>query len=217
MKRNGKKSLAMGLMLILAFAVWTALVQTVDVKPVGQQGSNIGFAAINTAVFAWTGTHMPLYTVTDWLGLVPLFVCIGFGFLGLVQLVRRKSLFCVDHDVLLLGIYYLVVILGYLLFEMIPVNYRPVLIEGRMEASYPSSTTLLVLSVMPTLCFESKRRLQNTAATNTVVWLANAFSVFMVAGRLISGVHWITDIAGGVMLSVGLFFVYKGAVLMLDT
>lgn len=41
---------------------------------------------------------------------------------------------------------------------MIPVNYRPVLIEGRLEASYPSSTTLLVVSVMPTLMFQAYRR-----------------------------------------------------------
>ena len=35
------------------------------------------------------------------------------------------------------------------------------------------------------------------------------FSVFMVVGRLISGVHWATDIIGSVLLSAGLFMIYR--------
>jgi undecaprenyl-diphosphatase len=38
----------------------------------------------------------------------------------------------------------------------------------------------------------------------------------MVAGRLISGVHWLTDIIGAILLSVGSFYIYKGIVLMND-
>ena len=213
MKRNGKKLLALGILLVSVFAIWTVLIQTVDVKPVGQNGTNIGFAAINTRFFALTGVHMTLYNVTDWLGLVPLAVCMMFGIIGFVQTVRRRSLLRVDYDIILLGIYYAAVILGYLIFEMIPINYRPILIEGRLETSYPSSTTLLVLSVMPTLAFEVKRRLKNMTAIKIIVYLTAAFSAFMVIGRLVSGVHWFTDIFGGVLLSSGLFCTYKGAVL----
>ena len=214
MKRNGKKSLAWGLMLVVAFVIWTVLIQKADVRPVGQNGTSIGFATVNTAFFELTGVHMAIYTVTDWLGLVPIFVCMAFGVMGFVQMIKRKSLLEVDHDIILLGIYYVVVIFGYLLFEMIPINYRPILIDGRLEASYPSSTTLLVLSVMPTLAFELKRRLKNTAAVKMLVYTTAAFSLFMVIGRLISGVHWLTDIIGGVLLSAGLFYIYKGTVFM---
>ena len=101
---------------------------------------------------------MRLYVITDWLGLVPIAVCMGFGVLGLTQLIRRRSLFKVDPDIIILGIYYIIVIAAYLIFEMIPINYRPVLIDGFLEVSYPSSTTLLVLSVMPTLVLQVKRR-----------------------------------------------------------
>jgi len=162
-----------------------------------------------------TGVHMCLYTVTDWLGLVPLFVCIVFGGIGLGQLIIRKSLFKVDRDLILLGMYYIIVIFGYLFFEMVPVNYRPVLIEGILEASYPSSTTLLVLSVMPTLIFQVNRRVTNLTVKRIVCALASAFSAFMVIGRLIAGVHWFTDIVGAVILSAGLFCLYKASVLML--
>ncbi len=134
-----------------------------------------------------TGVHMTIYTITDWLGLVPIFICLCFGVLGLVQLIKRRSLLKVDSDILILGAYYVLVIACYLVFEVIPINYRPVMIEGRLEASYPSSTTLLVLSVMPTLMFQAYRRVENTLTREVTAVFVVAFSVFMVTGRLISG------------------------------
>ena len=141
-------------------------------------------------------------------------VCLIFAGIGLVQLIKRRSLFKVDSDIIILGVYYGIVILAYSIFEIIPINYRPILIEGVMEASYPSSTTLLILCVMPTLIEQIQRRLTCVATKRTITVIA--FSVFMVIGRLISGVHWFTDIVGGVILSMGLFTIYK-AVVMLST
>ena len=214
MKENGKKILLRGCLLVLAFVLWTALILLVDVKPLGQNGTNIGFATFNCWFHGLTGVHMTIYVITDWLGLVPVFVCMFFGTMGLIQLIQRKSLFCVDYDILVLGIYYIVVILGYLVFEMIPINYRPILIEGVMEVSYPSSTTLLVLSVMPTLIFQANHRLHNNMLKRFISIGTIAFSAFMVIGRLIAGVHWFTDIVGGILLSAGLFCIYKLVVLL---
>lgn len=213
MKKNGKNELILGCILLTAFACWTLMIQCIDVQSIGVNGSEVGFAALNSRFHELTGVHMLLYVMTDWLGLVPLFVCAVFGGIGLVQLIKRRSLFKVDHDLVFLGIYYVIVIFGYLIFEMIPINYRPILIEGVMEASYPSSTTLIVLSVMPTLVFQVKRRMKNTVTRNTIVIFSILFSVFMVVGRMISGVHWFTDIVGSVMLSTGLFYIYKAVVL----
>ena len=213
-RTNGKRVLMAGIMLILAFVVCTFLIQTVDVRPAGVNGTDIGFAAFNCWFHDLTGVDMTTYTITDWLGLVPIFICIVFGAVGFAQLVRRKSLLKVDSDLIILGIYYIIVILGYLIFEMIPINYRPILIEGNMEASYPSSTTLLVLSVMPTLVEQVNRRLKSTAAKRIVLVFAAVFSAYMVIGRLLSGVHWFTDILGSVFLSAGLFCIYKSAVML---
>ena len=214
MKKNGKSVLFLGIMLIVAFVVWTALIQIVDVQPIGQNGTDIGFASFNSWFHKLTGVHMAIYIITDWLGLIPLFVCMIFGGIGFVQLVKRRSLFKVDYDIIFLGIYYVVVIFGYLIFEMIPINYRPILIEGFMEASYPSSTTLLVLSVMPTLVFQVNRRFKNTVVKKTISILTIIFSAFMVIGRLVSGVHWFTDIVGSFMLNAGVFCIYKAVVLL---
>ncbi len=213
MKQN--RNLLAGTLFIVGFAVWTFLIQMVDVQPIGPNGSSVGFAALNGWFHQLTGVHWMLYTLTDWLGLVPIFVCLIFAGVGFVQLVQRKSLFEVDLDIILLGVYYVFVIFGYLLFEMMPINYRPVLIEGFLEASYPSSTTLLVLSVMPTLYFQAQQRLAQNVFRQTICIFSVLFSAFMVIGRLISGVHWLTDIVGAVLLSSGIFLIYKASVNLL--
>ena len=213
MKKNGRQVLILGILLIMTFAVWTWMIQNVDVQPVGVNGTEIGFATWNLWFHNLTGVHMTIYTITDWLGLVPIAVCLLFGALGLAQMIKRRSLLKVDHDIIFLGVYYMIVIFGYLIFEMIPINYRPILINGFMEASYPSSTTLLVLSAMPTLIFQGNRRLKNSRLKKAVTIFTVLFSAFMVVGRLLSGVHWFTDIAGSVMLSAGLLCIYYAAVL----
>ena len=152
---------------------------------------------------------MLIYTITDWLDLVAIIICMCFGVLGFAQLVKHRSLLKVDTDILLLGAYYVLVILCYLLFEMVPINYRPILINGNLEASYPSSTTLLVLSVMPTLKYQTDRRIANPVIRKAITVFVIVFAAFMVIGRLISGVHWVTDIAGSVFLSSGLFMIYR--------
>ena len=216
MKDNTRGALFSGVLSLLAFTVWTILIQTVDVQAVGPNGSKVGFATFNVWFHQLAGVHMTLYTVTDWLGLVPIFICMCFGIIGLLQLIRRKSLLKVDPDIILLGVYYILVIACYLLFEMIPINYRPILIDGFLEASYPSSTTLLVLSVTPTLVFQTRRRARSGAVKTTALIIAAVFSAFMVIGRLIAGVHWATDIIGSVLLSAGLFSLYLTAVTYTD-
>lgn len=206
---NGKKNLISGILCLIIFVLWTALILTVDVQAVGVNGTKIGLATLNTWFHDLTGVNMRLYVITDWLGLIPVFVCIFFGMVGFLELLKRKSVLRVDPDILFLGIYYVTVISAYIIFEMFPLNFRPVLIDGVMEASYPSSTVLLVLSIMPTLIFQSNRRIESSGIKITVIVLSVIFSVFMVVGRLLSGVHWVTDIVGSCFLSAGLFNVYK--------
>ena len=214
MNTNGKRILFKGYLLIALFIIWTVLIQIVDVKPVGVNGTEVGLATLNCWFHELTEVHMQLYVVTDWLGLVPIFVCMIFGGIGFVQLLKRRSLFKVDRDIIVLGIYYVIVIWGYLVFEMIAINYRPILIHGIMEASYPSSTTLLVLGVMPTLIEQVNRRIKKGILKKGIYVFSICFSLFMVLGRLISGVHWLTDIVGSVLLSTGMFCIYKGVVVL---
>ncbi|MBO5378168.1 MAG: phosphatase PAP2 family protein [Ruminiclostridium sp.] len=211
-----KKLFSVGLILIAVFVFWTILILTVDVQPVGVNGTVVGFATLNCSFHNLTGVNMSVYHITDWLGLVPLFCCMIYGSVGFVQLIKRKNLLKVDIDILLLGVYYLIVIFGYLFFEMIPINYRPILIDGIMEASYPSSTTLLVSSVMPTVIFQIDRRIKNMVVRRIITPSTILFSLFMLIGRTIAGVHWLTDIIGSVILAMGLYLIYYSSVLLLD-
>ncbi len=203
-----KKRFCIPFGLLGAFVLWTVAVRSIDVQPIGPQGSSVGFATWNRFVHNLTGVHMPLYTLTDWLGLVPFVFVLGFAVLGLVQLIKRKSILKVDRSILALGGFYVAVMAAYVFFEIFVINYRPVLIEGTLEASYPSSTTMLVLCVMPTAVMQLRSRIKNRPFRHVVSVALIAFTAFMVIGRLISGVHWFTDIIGGALLSAGLVTLY---------
>ena len=203
-----KRRFCIALGLLTAFILWTTAISLIDVQPIGPRGSIVGFATLNGFVHNLTGTHKTLYVITDWLGLVPVAFGFGFAALGLAQWIKRKSILKVDGSILILGGFYIVTLAAYLFFESYVVNYRPVLIEGYLEASYPSSTTLLVLCVMPTAMMQLRDRIKQPILRKCVSIAIAAFIAFMVIGRLISGVHWLTDILGGVLLSAGLVMLY---------
>ena len=205
MKKNYLKA---AIWMLTAFALWTVAVRYVDVQASGPQESSVGFATMIRFVHNLTGVHMDLYTITDWLGLVPIVFVLGFGFLGLIQWIKRKSITKVDFDILVLGVIYIIVIGAYLFFEMFPVNFRPVLIEGCLEVSYPSSTTLLVLCVMPTAMMQFSFRIKNPIVKYGVQGSIGIFTIFLVLGRLFSGVYWFSDFIGGILLSAGIVLTY---------
>ena len=207
-----RKSFIASVCLLTAFVLWTVAICFVDVRAIGPQGSSVGFAAINGFFHNLTGVHWGLYNITDWLGLVPVFVCMGFGTLGLVQWIKQKSIRKVERDIVVLGGFYIVTIAAYLFFESVVINYRPVLIGGILEASYPSSTTMLVMCVMPTAIMQLGSRIKSKALRNIIAVLIITFIAFMVIGRLLSGVHWLTDIVGGALLSAGLVMLYRAII-----
>ena len=207
-----KRNFCIALGLLAAFALWTIAIRFIDVQPIGPQGSTVGFATLNSIIHTRTGVHMQHYTITDWLGLVPVAFGLGFAMLGLAQWIKRKSLLKVDRSILVLGGCYIATMAAYLVFESFVINYRPVLIAGNLEASYPSSTTLLVLCVMPTAMMQLRGRINNRVLRGGVSIAIASFIVFMVAGRLVSGVHWLTDIIGGILLSAGLVMIYDSLI-----
>ena len=208
MNKQQKQKFYLAAGFLAAFVLWTAAVCLIDVQAIGPQGSSVGLAAVNRWFHERTGVHMSLYTITDRLGLVPLGFVAGFALLGLIRWIGCKALRKVDFSLLVLGGFYLAVLAGFVLFELFPVNYRPVLIDGVLEESYPSSTTMLVMCVIPTAVLQLQGRIKNRTLRRGVILLSAAFLVFMVLGRLLSGVHWLSDIIGGGLLSAGLVMLY---------
>ena len=210
MKREQRRYLFGAVGLWTAFVLWTVVVCTVDVQPIGPQGTEVGLATINRWFHDLTGVHLTLYTLTDRLSLIPFGLMVGFALLGLTQWIGRRSLKQVDGSLFVLGGFYLAVMAVYGFFECVVVNYRPILIEGEMEASYPSSTTMLVLCVMPTAVLQLRERMGNRTPRKWICVGLTAFTAFMVFGRLLSGVHWLTDIIGGGLISAALVMAYLG-------
>ena len=216
MKKKSRRLFFLGASSLAAFVLWTVLIRFVDVQAIGPEGSSVGFATLNGFVHELTGVNWLLYTVTDWWGIVPIAVALVFAILGLVQLIKRKSLWKVDHSILALGVFYIVVMATYIFFEVVVINYRPTLIDGYLEASYPSSTTMLVMCVMTTAAMQLNVRIKNTVLRRCAVITIVAFTAFMVIGRLVSGVHWITDIIGGALFSAGIVMIYKAIINLCD-
>ena len=212
MKKKQILRLCLAAGFLVAFLTWTWLLGFVDVMAIGPRGSAVGFATLNGFVHNALGVNMTLYHITDWLGLVPIAVAFGFAVFGLIQWIKRKSLLKVDRDILILGGFYLLVMAVYVIFEFVVINRRPVLIEGYLEVSYPSSTTMLVTTVMPAALIELRSRIKSRVILRTTSAIIVVFTVFMVVGRLLSGVHWASDIIGGLLISASLIEAYEFAI-----
>lgn len=210
MKKKVKSSFIVTGLLLLLFVLFTVVVSTVDVRPIGPEGSEVGLATLNEFVFQKLGVHMIWYSITDWLGVVALLTAFCFVITGLIQIVNRKNLLKVDIRIILLGIYYVIVIVAYVFFEKIIINYRPIILEESvgLEASYPSSHTMLVICIMGAGIVLLQQMIQNKMMRVIMTILSGLVIVVTVVGRMISGVHWFTDIVGGIVLGITLIQLY---------
>ena len=190
--------------LFVIFSLWIRLF---DVQPVGPEGSSIGFAALNVAVHDFFGMHLFWYKLTQALGLLAIAVAGVFAVTGLVQLIQRKSLLKVDKKILMLGVIYILVILLYALFEKVPFNYRPVVLDPAegLEPSYPSTHTMLILTIFGTAVAVLGDYIKNAKLVLLLKIVCLVIMALTIVGRLVCGVHWFTDIVGGVIIS--LFFI----------
>ena len=186
---------------ILLFIVFTVLVQVLDVHSIGPQSSSVGFATVNSMVHELVGDHDLWYSITSWLGFVPLATALVFAVVGLLQMIQRRSLFKVDTSIIVLGIFYVITIAVYVIFELYIVNYRPILIDGYLEASYPSSHTMLACCFMAAAMLECGILVKDRMVNMVVRVVSLIIMVVLVVGRLLSGAHWFTDIIGGLLVS----------------
>ncbi|MCI6932806.1 MAG: phosphatase PAP2 family protein [Candidatus Coprovivens sp.] len=208
MKKNKKNIIICGGLIALA-VVYTILVKYIDVQVIGPKESSVGFATINKFVFNLTGVNMIFYHITDWLGFIPLFIAFIYAMIGLFQMIKRRSLFKVDKEIIGLGIFYVGVIGLYIFFETYIINYRPILMDGTLEASYPSSHTLLSICICGSSLMINKI-LYNNKKIFKLENIISILSIFIIViGRLISGVHWFTDIIGAVLISIALLKILK--------
>ena len=212
--KSTKKTFYISFSLLILFVLWTVAVKFIDVKPLCPDGSYVGLASINSFFRGLIGYNKGFYNLTEFLGLIPFGFVGGFAIFGLVQAIKRKSLLKVDSDIIILGCFYVLVVLCYVLFEMFIINYRPIIIDGILEASYPSTHTLIAVCVLETADMQLRERIRTPKTREWVSFVLDILTALTVLGRLISGVHWFTDIVGGLIFSIGLVFLYKAFVML---
>lgn len=200
---KNKKNILICILLVLLSIIYTILVKYVDTSIIGPNGSVVGFSSLNSFVFNLTGNNMTLYKITEILGIIPILIALMYAVIGLIQVIDRKSL-KVDKELIALGILYVVVILIYVFFEKCIINYRPVLIDGILEASYPSSHTLLSICICGSALLINKYLFNNKKIYKYINIVSIISMVLIVLGRLLSGVHWASDIIGSIIISIAL-------------
>ena len=202
-----KRNIIISIVLIILSVLFTVLVKNVDVKPIGPNESMVGFADINKLFHNLIGSNMTIYKITEVLGYIPIVMALVYVFIGLKQLIKRKSLLKVDKEIYVLALFYVLVVGVYVFFEKFIINYRPILIDGLLEASYPSSHTLMSICLCGSSIIINKKLFKNKFGD-----IENVLSVILilliVIGRIISGVHWFTDILGGIIISSTLLVIF---------
>lgn len=198
--------------LLIAFVLLIVLVTCVDVRPIGPQNSTIGLAGINGWFRDLTGENDGAYMISEVLGYMALLTVPGFCLLGVWQLWQRKSFAKVDRDLYALAVFYGIVAVAYVFFEIVVVNYRPVMPEGELEASFPSSHTLLALCTLGAATVQARLRIKDRKLCQVVCAMTVGIAAVVVLTRLFSGVHWLTDILGGLLLGSALVLLYREAV-----
>lgn len=192
--------------LFLLFILYTICLTLIDVQKVGPRNSEIGFATMNQYLFRKIGVSSFWYQVTEVLGIFPLLIMGYFALRGFFQLCVRKKLSLIDREILNLGFLYAGVAVFYILFEKVVINYRPILMEGQLEASYPSSHTFLAITVLLSAFYVLKK---DERRIKRIIAYASLIGMFaIIIGRVLSGAHWVTDIFGGILLGLSLVRFY---------
>ncbi len=209
-KDNSNIACIVGVICLVLSVLFIFAVTTIDVRPVGPNGTSVGFAGINEAIAKMIGYNHVLYKLTQLLGYMAIVIFLFFAVCGVVQLLKRKSLFKVDRSILVMGCMFLVLFILYILFDKIAINYRPVLLPGEevLEPSFPSSHTMLAVCVFGAAFIDLKNRLAEGKAYSIIKWMMTILIIVTVVGRLFSGAHWFTDIIGGLLISGALISFY---------
>lgn len=204
------KNFTYSIVLFLMFVIYTIVIKFVDVSAIGPNNSFVGFASINKFFANIFKYNEFFYDISKIIALFAFLFIGAFAIVGLVQLIKGKSFKKVDFEIYGMAVMYIITALFYVIFEIIVINYRPILEDGELEASFPSSHTMLAVSVFGCAVVYALKKMTSSTIRTIVIVSGSLFAALMALSRMISGVHWFTDILGGVLLGFALISFYLG-------
>lgn len=204
MVEKKKKWFRISIWLLAVAVIYTVLVKYVDVKAIGPGSTKVGFATMNGWFKDLIGYNKMFYTISKYAGVIPFGFCACYGLLGFIELIKKKSLKKVDYRYYILACFYVIFVAMYFFFEKVAINYRPIIVDVKegIEASYPSTHTLLAICLCGSSLIVSKFFIKNETLRKLFDIAAWLLMVVIVVARLISGVHWLSDIIGGIIISL---------------
>ena len=208
-KCTNRRAVVMAAIAVLIAAAFTLLIKIHDVQPIGPKGSEVGFAKINQAVASMFPFNSMWYKMTNLALALPILVALGYAIYGVIQLIQRKKISKVDRELWLLAGFYLAVLLVYAVFEKLALNFRPIMLDGELEASFPSTHTLLATCLCGSGIIINQLLVKNPTHRSLLNLIFILLAILVVLGRVLSGVHWVTDIIGGLLISAALLAIFK--------
>ncbi|MCR4792357.1 MAG: phosphatase PAP2 family protein [Lachnospiraceae bacterium] len=198
---------------------WIMMIKFYDVYTIGPQGTEIGLSSLNLWFrdlfdYPALGFFRTPYLITEFIGYLSLLLCGFWGCIGIYQWVKEKDINAVDKTIFATGVLYAITIVLYVVFEKLVVNYRPIIMPGdsEVEPSFPSSHTMLSIIALGSTHYLIGYFLEDTKYKKLIRPLQIACSVLIavcVIGRLVCGVHWFSDIVGGILISTTLLIIYS--------
>lgn len=214
--KNKKWIISTSVVSVIAL-VYTILITFVDRNAIGANDSVVGFSKINKYFLDLLKFNNTFYNITKYTGIIIILIAVIYMIIALIELIKRKTFKEVDSELIFAGVFYIALIIIYFVFELLKINYRPILINGVLEPSYPSSHTMLAVFICVTALLINKKIIKNTPLKITIDTITIIIGLVTVIGRIISGVHWITDIIGGILISTALVLGYVLAIKITET
>jgi undecaprenyl-diphosphatase len=202
------------LILLAVTIVYSLLATFVDRSAIGPGGTSVGFSTINGAFAGRFGYNPAMDLVSDLMMYLSFIVVMSFAAMGILRLIREKSIPKVGKVLIGLGVLYVLVAVIYVAFGKIPINYRPIIMpdETELETSFPSTHTLVIGTVMGSAMVAWERLLSNVKLVKILKILAIVVMVVGIGARMLAGVHWLSDIAAGILFSLTLIAFYTACI-----
>lgn len=119
------------LICFVLFALFTVAVKKIDVQAIGAGMSDIGFASFNDGMRVKIGTSGTMDKLSTMLMLLGFGTAFVFFVIWLVQIFKYRTFTApLDGELYLLGLTYIALMVFYVLFEKLVINYRPILGEA---------------------------------------------------------------------------------------